>query len=169
GRSELVAQFLDLRARLTTREFRLELAAIFPGQGRWIDERHSMKRPQLRVSPLLDCVKQSEHRAPRIANDRERLETELRDDRAKIFDVGSPGDGDAGVRSGFASTTLIVKEEIVCLSPLQHLRQKVPMVRAWTTVKQEQTQRIHLTIFDSVTRRYSLIGELTLSRHGCCV
>src|SRR5436190_24170539 len=53
---QLVAQFLDLRAPLTTREFCLELLPILSRQGCRIDECDSRWRWILRVSPLLDHV-----------------------------------------------------------------------------------------------------------------
>src|SRR5450759_3536201 len=93
-----------------TKEYRRQFEAIRSGAEMW-------------SSRLFDCVQEREHRSPRVPDDRQRGEPELLDHRSQILDVGPPGDRNPRVGLGAAASPLVVKEQIVLLAQVEHLRQ----------------------------------------------
>jgi len=92
----------------------------------------------VRIFPLLDCVEERQHRAPRIADDGKRLEPEFRYDRPEVLDVGAPRDRNPRVRLRAPASLLVVKEQVIALSQVQHLRQQVTVVGARASVQNDQ-------------------------------
>src|SRR6478672_4819177 len=143
-----------------------KLPAIGERHRSGIDEDETRWCAQLRVYPLSDRVQESEHCSPRVADDRQRIESELLDHRAEIFDVGLPGDGDARVCPRPSTTTLIVEEQIVFFGQVEHLGQQIAVIGARPTVQNYQLRRARRTVFHPVEGRRGGRRETFLPRRG---
>src|ERR1051325_168076 len=85
-----------------------------------------------------DREQQGEQSAPRIADDGWRIEPQLRDDAVEIVDVGLPSDRRSLVGLRLSAPTLIVKNELVVVGKLQHLRQQIVVMRSGPPMQHEQ-------------------------------
>src|ERR1700730_9185340 len=87
---QLFPRLLDLRCLLPAIELCLECSPVFERQRRRTHEGESGGRHQMGILPLLYRIKEREQGAPRITEDRKRLEAEFGDDRSEVLDMGAP-------------------------------------------------------------------------------
>ena len=148
---ELGACGLHPRRALPPRELRAELRAIRICRRGRADEHHAHRRwgAGRRPEPLFakaaggrDRVEEREQPAPRIADERERLERELARERREILHVRAPGDGGAIVAARPAAAALVVEDEPVLVRQCEHLREHVVVRRARTGVEKGQPGRV---------------------------
>ena len=85
-----------------------------------------------------DRVQQREQPAPRVADERERLERELTHESREILDMCPPGDGRAILTSRTSAAALVVEDQPVVARKLEHLRQEIVVRRTRAAVQHEQ-------------------------------
>ena len=118
------------------------------------------------ILPLLYRIKEREQGAPRITEDRKRLEAEFGDDRSEVLDMGAPRYRIARVRLRPTASPLIVKEQVVPLAEVKHLREHVTVIGSRPSVQNDQLRRIGATVHRPVQWRSGGRRESFLARSG---
>jgi len=135
GCHELLSLLYDDRRPSAIAQVGVEFDAILARHWRGAHENQSRWGRQRGVIQHLYRIKQRQHPAPRISNQRWRPDTIFATDRREISNVIAPRDRRVILGARSSTTALIVQQEIVSPRQMQHLGEQVPVVGARASVE----------------------------------
>src|SRR5687767_12649763 len=140
---QLLPELEQRRARLPLAEVGLELRPISAGHRCRIDEGEAQwgRRGLASALERFHGIEQGEQTAPRIANDREWLADGISRDQAEVGDVSLPGDWGAILGLRLPTSPLVVEDHVVLLGQREHLREEIIVMRARSSMENEQPRR----------------------------